>query len=166
MSSKTLLSGGRVVDPSRSDAIVTLVPARYAPEDPALSPDGRWVAYASRETGAREVFVRPVAGGSSRWQISRGGGADPAWGRSLPVAELYYTSRDSLYRADVRTGASFEVGAAKGLFRLRVMERAGFDVLPRGLVMIGPEGGRTGEVEVVLNYLEEVRALAGGTRRR
>ena len=63
-------------------------------------------------------------------------------------------------------GSQFEVGAAKGLFRLRVMERAGFDVLPRGLVMIGPEGGRTGEVEVVLNYLEEVRALAGGTRRR
>jgi eukaryotic-like serine/threonine-protein kinase len=155
-----------VVDPADSEAPATLVPARYAPSATAVSPDGRWVAYTSREIGAENVFVRPIAGGPSRWQISRTGGDSPAWGRDLPGAELFYTSRDSLYRVPVQAGTTFEAGPAGNVLGLGRVERFGYNVLPRGegFLMIGSEGGRSGVVEVIINYLQEVRALAAGRR--
>ncbi len=50
--------------------------------DPAFSPDGRWLAYASNESGTMEVYVRPYPGPGGKWQISTGGGRFPVWSRS------------------------------------------------------------------------------------
>jgi hypothetical protein len=124
------------------------------------------VVYTSREVGAENVFVRPIAGGPSRWQISRTGGGNPAWGRDLRVGELFYTWRDSLYRVPVQAGTTFDPGQARGVLGLARVERFGYNVLPRGegFLMIGSEGGRGGVVEVIINYLQEVRALAAGSR--
>ena len=62
-------------------------------QEPAFSPDGRWIAYTSNESGRNEVYVRPFPGGapsgSGKWQISTGGGAHPIWsrnGRELPAS--------------------------------------------------------------------------------
>ena len=49
--------------------------------NPAFSPDGRWLAYASTESGTREVYVRPFPGPGGRWQVSTGGGSLPLWSR-------------------------------------------------------------------------------------
>jgi serine/threonine-protein kinase len=63
---------------------------------PAFSPDGRWIAYASNESGSLEVYVRPVPGGissSGKWQISTGGGTSPVWSRD--GRELLFETFDS-----------------------------------------------------------------------
>jgi Tol biopolymer transport system component len=58
---------------------------------PAFSPDGQWIAYASDEAGASEIFVRSVADAASRWQISNGGGISPVWSRR---GDLLYRGPD------------------------------------------------------------------------
>jgi Tol biopolymer transport system component len=56
--------------------------------EPALSPDGRWVAYMSDESGQTEIYVRPFPGPGGKWQISNGGGVHPSWSRN--GRELFY----------------------------------------------------------------------------
>lgn len=60
--------------------------------DPALSRDGRWMAYTSSEAGSSEVFVRPFPGPGGKWKISTSGGANPMW--SLTGKELFYVGAD------------------------------------------------------------------------
>ncbi len=82
-----------------------------------LSPDGRWLAYASDETGRFEVYVQSFPGGGKR-QVSTGGGHYPRWrrdGREL----FYYAGDGKLMVAPVRSGESFETGAAVSLFEFR-----------------------------------------------
>jgi serine/threonine protein kinase len=83
-----------------------------------FSPDGRWVAYESDESGRAEVYVQAFPLTNEKDRISTGGGTDPAWSKS--GAELFYlaANRDLMavtYRADVST---FEPGVAKALFQL------------------------------------------------
>jgi eukaryotic-like serine/threonine-protein kinase len=54
----------------------------------AFSPDGKWLAYTSNESGQNEVYVRPFPGPGGKWQISTGGGRNPVWSRTRP--ELFY----------------------------------------------------------------------------
>ena len=61
--------------------------------DGRLSPDGRWLAYASNESGRTEVYVRSLSGTTARWQVSSGGGLSPRWRGS--GAELYYLAANS-----------------------------------------------------------------------
>ncbi len=63
---------------------------------PAFSPDGRWLAYASNESGTYEVYVRPFPGPGGRWQISTDGGVLPLWSRGAPGAgrELIFKTLD------------------------------------------------------------------------
>ena len=81
-----------------------------------FSPDGRWVAYESDESGQSEVYVQAFPVTNEKDRISTGGGTDPAWSKT--GAELFYlaASRDLMavpYRADAST---FEPGVAKALF--------------------------------------------------
>jgi len=81
-----------------------------------FSPDGRWVAYTSDESGRPEVYVQgfPVNGG--KWQISSNQGAHPLWRRD--GAELYFIAGDgNLMAVPVRTGATFEHGVPEVLFQ-------------------------------------------------
>ena len=68
---------------------------------PAFSPDGRWLAYASNESGKFEVYVRafplPSSGQGGKWQVSNNGGANPHWLRN--GAELMYQSGDQIMAA-------------------------------------------------------------------
>jgi Tol biopolymer transport system component/predicted Ser/Thr protein kinase len=61
--------------------------------NPAFSPDGRWIAYYSNESGPAEVYVRPFPGPGGKWQISTGGGLMPEWSRN--GKELFYRTSDS-----------------------------------------------------------------------
>src|SRR5258706_2718859 len=55
---------------------------------PVFSPDGRWLAYMSLESGGPEVYVRPFPGPGGKWQVSTGGGVMPVWSRN--GRELFY----------------------------------------------------------------------------
>ena len=87
----------------------------------AFSPDGRWLAYASDESGKMEVYVRtftgkpgPAASGG-KWLISTSGGTRPRWRRD--GKELFYVANDGkLMAVEIKSGANFEAGAPKLLF--------------------------------------------------
>ena len=81
-----------------------------------FSPDGRWVAYASNESGSLEIYVAPFPGGNGKWQVSSGGGQEPRWRKD--GKELFFLSRDSKMMAvPVSTGASFASGSPVALFQ-------------------------------------------------
>jgi serine/threonine-protein kinase len=81
---------------------------------PTLSPDERWLAYVSEESGRREVYVRG-RGGEAHWMVSVGGGEEPHWapdGRAL-----YYRVDDRLMRVSIEPGATFSAGKPTLLLR-------------------------------------------------
>ncbi len=89
-------------------------------EDAAFfSPDGRWIAYQSNESGRNEIYVKPFPAPGERWQISTAGGTHPRWRRD--GRELYYLSDDQkMMVAQVKiSGSTFEVGTVKPLFDLQ-----------------------------------------------
>jgi Tol biopolymer transport system component len=87
-----------------------------------FSPDGKWVAYASNESGTVEVYVRPFpASSGGKWLVSNGGGNQVLWrpdGKEL----FYIAPGGSLMAAEVHvTGSAFEVGVPKALFRPQIL---------------------------------------------
>jgi len=89
-----------------------------------FSPDGRWIAYASDESGRSEIYVRPFApdssGGANRegkWQISTDGGTEPHWRRD--GKELYYLSADrrEVMAVEVAAGPAFQAEVPQALFQ-------------------------------------------------
>jgi Tol biopolymer transport system component len=98
-----------------------LVRTRYEDGCGEFSPDGRWVAYFSGETGREEVYVQPFTPGSgatATWQISTNGGMAPRWRRD--GKELFYLTSDKKLIAVALTSAStFQAGAQTPLFQTR-----------------------------------------------
>jgi eukaryotic-like serine/threonine-protein kinase len=81
-----------------------------------FSPDGKWVAYASNETGKWEIYVTSFPDARGKWQVSTGGGEQPRW-RS-DGKELFYLSSDSKMMAiPVTTGSTFDSGTPVALFQ-------------------------------------------------
>jgi hypothetical protein len=84
-----------------------------------FSPDGRWIAYASDETGRWEVFVEPFPISGTRSQVSKNGGSQPVWREN--GAELYFLAPDGkLMSAAVKTGATFSHDTPRPLFQTRM----------------------------------------------
>jgi Tol biopolymer transport system component len=82
-----------------------------------LSPDGRWLAFSSNETGRSEVFVAAFSGSGRTWPVSSGGGRFPAW--RADGREIVYHALDGRFMAVATQaeGDSFRVGEATELFR-------------------------------------------------
>jgi Tol biopolymer transport system component len=111
--------------------------ASYGVGHGQFSPDGRWIAYASNETGRSEIHVAPFPGPGSSWRVSTAGGTEPRWRRD--GKELYYLAPDGkLMVVGVSTGPPFEADVAKPLFQVRRRERVsasdqyGYDVSADG----------------------------------
>jgi serine/threonine protein kinase len=148
----------------------TLVPLATSPAtetDPDVSPDGRWVAYGSDESGTSEVYVRPFPdAASARWQVSPAGGSDPVWSHS--GRELFYIDgRNDLVTVEVHPGPGFSFGQPKVLFATSQYVRLGpvqsFDVSPddRRFIMLR-ETTPTVRNELIFteNWIEEMKARA------
>jgi eukaryotic-like serine/threonine-protein kinase len=85
-----------------------------------FSPDGRWIAYQSNESGRQEVYVAPFPGPGGKWQVSTAGGVGQRWRRD--GKELFYVSNadNKLMAADVSgQGAAFEVRSVRALFEMK-----------------------------------------------
>ena len=97
---------------------IPLVRTKFNETGGSVSPDGRFLAYRSNESGQAEVYVQEFPVARSKWQVSTGGGRDPFWrgdGR-----EMYYRAADlSVMAVPVSTTGSFEMGTAKPLFKAR-----------------------------------------------
>jgi serine/threonine protein kinase len=89
---------------------------KYSELQPQISPNGRWMAYVSDESGQHEIFVRPFPDvNKGKWQVSEGGGHSPLW--SPDGRELFYRNGESVMVASVETESSFSFGSRKNLFR-------------------------------------------------
>jgi Tol biopolymer transport system component/predicted Ser/Thr protein kinase len=126
-----------------------------------FSPDGKWLAYASDESGRFEIYVVPFPGPGGKFQISPSGGIDPRWRRD--GREIFYVAGDwKLMAAEVETSPAFRVGAARALFPTRP-HAAGFsiyDVSSDGqkfLVANLTSEEASQPITLVLNWTSELR---------
>jgi len=83
----------------------------YGPE---FSPDGKWIAYVSEESGARQVYVAPYPGPGAGRRVTANGGVSPGWSRD--GSELFYQTVDGFIAVTVRPGDSLDFGAPRKLF--------------------------------------------------
>src|SRR5262249_36630279 len=80
-----------------------------------FSPDGRWIAYTSDESGQSQIYVQSFPAGGGKYQVSTGGGTQPRWRRD--GKELFYIAADGkLMAVDVKTAPKFEIDVPKALF--------------------------------------------------
>ncbi len=125
-----------------------------------VSPDGRWLAYRSDESGRQEIYVQPFQGPGRKVMVSQGGGSFPRWRRD--GKELYYVSmEDKLMAVPVQSGANFSAGAPVKLFEVdsfgRRNNRYLYDVSADGqkfLVIRPLEDASTRPLTVVQNWTE------------
>ena len=79
-----------------------------------FSPDGRWLAYVSIESGRPEVYVQPYPGPGGKWQVSIDGGTEPVWSRN--GRELFYRSGNRMMAVETTMQPSFSAGKPRMLF--------------------------------------------------
>jgi eukaryotic-like serine/threonine-protein kinase len=136
---------------------------RFTETAPAFSPDGRWLAYLSDESGRFEVYVRPFPGPGEKYLISTGGGGEPAWSRN--GRELFFRNGEQLMVVDVRTTPAFSASRPRllftGAFTRRGIDAVNYDVSPDGqsFVMLnsGEDERAASQINVVFNWFDELK---------
>ena len=139
---------------------------------PRFSPNGRWLAYVSNESGRFEIYVQPYPGPGEKWQISTEGGTEPMWNPN--GRELFFRSGDKMLAADVTTQPSFSAGKPRMLFE-GPFEPApttfpNYDVSADGqrflmLQLVEQAEAAPTQINVVLNWFEELkRRVPSGTK--
>jgi eukaryotic-like serine/threonine-protein kinase len=135
---------------------------------PALSPDGRWLAYTATATSRNEVFVRPFPGPGVPVQVSEEGGAEPAWSRD--GRHLHYRGDRRMHAATIATRPSLTVAERRTLFTETFdddmpMPHRNYDVSADGrFVMIATADGHGVETVVGVGWLNELRARLAQVR--
>ena len=131
-----------------------------------FSPDGRWVAYASNESGRYEIYIRPFPGPGGKWQVSTGGGIYPRWRRD--GKELFYVAPDNrMMAAPIQVaadGRTLSPGAPVALFASRLTtgntgiggfaSRAQYAVAPDGrfLLNVSADDAAASPITIVQNW--------------
>jgi serine/threonine protein kinase/Tol biopolymer transport system component len=104
---------------TEAGSIETLLQERYVIDQLRVSPDGKWVAYTSAESGQSEITVATFPAFTDRRQISIAGGVQPLWRRD--GKELFFLSRDQTLNAvDINTSAGLKIGPVRALFQTSV----------------------------------------------
>ena len=131
---------------------------------PVFSPDDRYVAYVSSESGRSEIYVRPFPEGRGKWQVSINGGTQPRWRRD--GKELFYVEEDQLMAVSVSTAQDFSWATPKLLFRDRWLTssfpKQRYDVSADGQRFVlreevEGESGKRPAIRVVENWYEGYR---------
>jgi serine/threonine-protein kinase len=132
---------------------------------PRLSPDGRWVAFSTDESGREEVVVQPFPGPGGRVQVSANGGTEPAWSRD--GKRLFYRADGHLMAARLAPGAGFAVAARDTLFadtyQFAPNPHANYDVMADGAHFVFLKAASEGTMIVVANWKAVVRARMAGS---
>ena len=141
-----------------------LLQVKWTVRNAQFSPDGRWVAYASNETGSMEIYVSSFPSGNGKWQVSSGGGQEPKWRQD--GKELFYLSADGkLMEVAVTTGASFKAGSPAALFQTHRRQPVSFlDVFSydvsgdgqRFLIATKMDEANAAPLSVLLNWASEM----------
>jgi serine/threonine-protein kinase len=147
-----------------------LLQAEYDEMRPRISPDGRWMAYMSDETGQFEIYIRPFPDvNSDKYPVSTSGGTDPIW--SPDGHELFYRNNDKFVMVSVETEPALSLEKPKVLFQGDFVSFSNnrdtfWDIHPDGdrFLMIKPfrtedesTSGTPRQINVVLNWFEELK---------
>jgi Tol biopolymer transport system component len=145
--------------------IIPFATSEFVEIAPRFSPDGRWIAYSSNESGRMEIYVRPFPGPGGKWQISTQGGVHPYWRRD--GKEIFFlTVNGDMMASEVTAGAGIQSSTPRTLFRVPAPEAQAngpcFAVSADGqrfLIRETLAGGTVPPTTVVLNW-----AAAFGSR--
>lgn len=163
----------------RSRRVTPFLNSKADEWDPVFSPDGRWLAYESDESGRLEIYVRPFPGPGGKWQISSEGGAEPLWARN--GKHLFYRSDvgkgaaevSQVWAVDVRTDGSFTASKPRLLFATPAFFQSGiphcWDISldDQRFLMVKLEDRKAQpvtEMILVTNWFEELKRLAPTAR--
>jgi len=142
---------------------------QFYESDGTFSPDGRWIAYESAESGKAEIYVRDFPAGGNRFQVSTDGGFEPVWGKN--GKELFYRSGKKLVSVPVKLGADFVPGPPKVLFQGDFAEGGqvpAYDVSPDGqhfyFLQRANKTQQQENINIVLNWSEELKRLVPGRK--
>jgi Tol biopolymer transport system component len=151
--------------PLDGDRAPTLfIEAPFNERSPSFSPDGRWIAYVSDESGRDEVYLQPYPGPGEKVLVSTDGGQEPVW--CSTGGELFYRNSYQTMAVSVKTAPALEVGVPSLLFETREYLVApggsgyqSYDVSPdcQQFVMVGR--GEVSQLHVVLNWFHELEQL-------
>jgi Tol biopolymer transport system component len=129
-----------------------------------FSPDAKWMAYSSNESGTPQVYVQPIPATGAKWQISAAGGDQPRWRKD--GKELFYLAADQkLTAVPVKSGATFEAGSSQALFEIQPLFgplSGRFVYQPAGdgqrfLVLTNIGGAAPPPLNVILNWQAGLR---------
>ena len=146
----------------------SILQTQFNESAPVFSPDGRWLAYISDESGRNEIYVRPFPKvEEGKWQISTDGGVEPRWAAN--GQELFYRtgSGNQMMAVDMTTEPTFGAGTPRLLFEGVYTRSAGgaafYDVTGDGqrfvMVQAGEQEAGASQINVVLNWFEELKRL-------
>jgi serine/threonine-protein kinase len=130
----------------------------------SFSPDGRWLAYVSEESGRTEIYVRPFPGGEKRWQVSTEGGGTARWGKN---DEIFYVVDGRLHAVEVaRRGESLAFSKPLPLFLVGGNSGLGpsYDVAADGQTILTFRSEAGAHISVVFNWPQELARLAAENR--
>ena len=161
------------IRPGVDSVPVPLVVSGFDEKAAALSPDGKWLAYQSDETGVSEVYVRPFPDtDAGQWQVSTAGGEAPAWAHN--GRELFYVERGGgrkMMVATIDPQPPFTVGERRALFPVGSEYNlspnyTAYAVTPDDqhflfFVTVTGDASMTGRLIIVENWFEELRARVG-----
>ncbi len=159
-----LRMGNHLATPGQVRKAEPFLRTQFNESVPRFSPDGRWLAYISDESGRFEIYVQPYPGPGGKWQISTEGGTEPAWNPN--GRELFYRSGDKMMAVDIATQPGFAVGKPRMLFEGPYVPTPltfpNYDVSPDGqrFLMLKPseqEQAPPTQINVVLNWFEELK---------
>jgi eukaryotic-like serine/threonine-protein kinase len=141
-----------------------LFQAKWTVRNAQFSPDGRWMAYASNETGSMEIYVSPFPSVNGKWQVSSAGGQEPRWRQD--GKELFYLSAEGkMMAAAVTWGTSFEAGSPVALFQtyprqpVSASDVFSYDVSGDGqrfLILSKVDEANPAPLSVLLNWTSEM----------
>lgn len=139
--------------------------SRFNERSPMFSPDGRWIAYVSNESGRDEVYVKEFGGSGAQHTISSGGGSEPVW--SPAGDELFFRSDEWLLAVSIEAGEQFSAGVPTALFegnfkREFVAGNQYYDVSADGqhFLMIEEDAALRGpdRLHLILDFARELNA--------
>jgi Tol biopolymer transport system component/predicted Ser/Thr protein kinase len=130
---------------------------------PRFSPDGRWLACVSDESGRFEIYAQPYPGPGGKSQISTDGGMEPVWNPN--GRELFYRSGDKMMAVEITTQPGFSAGKPRMLFEGQYQPTPvtfpNYDVSPDGqrflMLKSGEQEAARTQINVVLNWFEELK---------
>jgi len=140
---------------------------RFLEQRARVSPDGRWVAFTTDESGAQQVVVQPFPGPGARVQVSVDGGAEPVWAASSN--RLFYRGARHFVVATYAATSTFTILSRTRLFEDSYVPgrapHANYDVSPNGSQLLLIKAVEDPQVIVVHNWAAELRARMAGERR-